>query len=139
MGKFKPLFDIPLAQYDTLDEYPPSDEVKRALEAHLVNHHADIPKKPTVGKSAPSQDQPASANANVVKPSNNKKRKRNGNESKPANQDTSTEKPQCPHCDYPHVGDCWFKYPEKMPQAVRERLEKKRKSLDKVLKGNAGQ
>ena len=42
MNKFKPLFDIPLAQYDTLNEYPPSDEVKRALEAHLVNH-LDIP------------------------------------------------------------------------------------------------
>jgi len=49
MNKFKPLFDIPLAKYDTLNEYPPSDEVKRALEAHLVNH-SEVPKKPTVGK-----------------------------------------------------------------------------------------
>jgi hypothetical protein len=138
MGKFKPLFDIPLAQYDTLDEYPPSDEVKRALEAHLVNH-SDIPKKPTVGKSTPSQAQPASANANIAKASNNKKRKRDGSESKPANQDTSAERPQCPHCDYRHTGDCWLKHPEKMPQGFRERLVKRRKNIDEVLKGNASQ
>jgi hypothetical protein len=74
MSKFTPLLDIPLAKYDTLNEYPPSDEVKRALEAHLVNH-SDIPKKPTVGMSTPSQAQPASANANVAQSSNNRKRK----------------------------------------------------------------
>jgi len=39
MNKFKPLFDIPLSKYETLEEYPPPDEVKRALEAHLVNHN----------------------------------------------------------------------------------------------------
>jgi hypothetical protein len=33
------LFDIPLAKYEALEEYPPPDEVKRALEAHLVNHN----------------------------------------------------------------------------------------------------
>ena len=66
MNKFKPLFDIPLAQYDTLNEYPPSDEVKRALEAHLVNH-SYIPQKPTAT---------ASANTNVAQTPSNKKRKR---------------------------------------------------------------
>jgi hypothetical protein len=66
MNKFKLLFDIPLAKYDTLNEYPPSDEVKRALEAHLINH-TDIPKKPTAGRSTPllSIDS-ALANANVA-------------------------------------------------------------------------
>jgi hypothetical protein len=47
MNKFKPLFDIPLAQYDNLNEYPPADDIKRALEAHLVNH-PNAPQKPTV-------------------------------------------------------------------------------------------
>jgi hypothetical protein len=69
------LFDILLAKYDTLNEYPPSDEVKRALEAYLVNY-TDIPKKPTAGRLTPlpSVDS-ASANANVAQLSN-KKRKR---------------------------------------------------------------
>jgi hypothetical protein len=44
MNKFKPLFDIPLAKYDILNEYPPFDEIKRALKAHLINY-IDIPKK----------------------------------------------------------------------------------------------
>jgi len=48
MNKFKHLFDIPLAKYEALEEYPPPDEVKRALEAHLVNNK-ETPKKPTVG------------------------------------------------------------------------------------------
>jgi hypothetical protein len=74
MSKFSPLFDIPIARYDTLNEYPPSDEVKRALEAHLVNH-SDIPSKPTVGMSTPSQAQPASANANVTQSSRKRKRR----------------------------------------------------------------
>jgi len=129
MGKFKPLFDIPLTQYDTLEEYPPSDEVKRALEAHLVNHHSDIPKKPTVGKSTPSQDQPASANANIAQPLS-KKRKRD--EKKDSDKDNrkppSSEKPDCPHCEKRHRGDCWVKYPEKMPQAVRDSIAKWQKS-----------
>jgi len=28
MNKFKPLFNIPLVKYDTLEEYPPPEEVK---------------------------------------------------------------------------------------------------------------
>jgi hypothetical protein len=133
MNKFKPLFDIPLAQYETLNEYPPADEVKRALEAHLVNH-SDIPKKPTVEKPPQSQDQPASANANVVAPSNDKKRKRKDKD-KPANQTQSSSKSlQCPHCGRLHSGDCWTKDPEKMPAEFREKLERKRKRLDKILK-----
>jgi hypothetical protein len=125
MNKFKPLFDIPLAQYDTLDEYPPAEEIKRALEAHLVNH-SDIPKKPTVGKTLPSLST-ASINVNVA--AKNRKRKRE--EEKPANQrNSSSEKPQCPHCDINHYGDCWVKFPEKMPQEYRKKLAKKRKNLD---------
>ena len=46
MSKFTPLFDIPLAKYDNMDEYPPADDIKRALEAYLVNH-PNFPKKPT--------------------------------------------------------------------------------------------
>src|SRR5271163_4729252 len=82
MNKFKPLFDIPLAKYDTLEAYPPPEEVKRAIEAHLVNHQSDIPKKPTAGKpTKPTPSEPAaSINANVAKPS--KKRKR-GEDKKP--------------------------------------------------------
>jgi hypothetical protein len=73
MNKFKPLFDIPLAKYDILNEYPPFDEVKRALKAHLINY-TDIPKKLIAGRSTPllSID---SASANVAQ-SSNKKRKR---------------------------------------------------------------
>src|SRR5277367_6825444 len=79
MNKFKPLFDIPLAKYNTLEEYPPPEKVKRALEAHLVNHQSEIPKKPTAEKptqpTQPTASEPtASINANITKPS--KKRKR---------------------------------------------------------------
>jgi hypothetical protein len=52
MNKFKPLFDIRLAQYDTLDEYPPAEEIKRVLEAHLVNHSDIPPKKPDSRKDS---------------------------------------------------------------------------------------
>ena len=51
MNKFGPLFDIPLAQYDNLNEYPPADDIKRALKAHLVNH-SHVPKKPTASGNA---------------------------------------------------------------------------------------
>jgi hypothetical protein len=126
MNKFKPLFDIPLAKYDTLNEYPPSDEVKRALEAHLVNH-TDIPKKPTAGRSTPSPSaDSASANANVAQ-SSNKKRKRDEQSDKDERKSSSSEKPECPHCGKRHNGICWVKNPEKMPQHVRDRLAKKRK------------
>jgi hypothetical protein len=128
MNKFKPLFDIPLAKYDSLDEYPPSDEVKRALEAHLVNH-SDIPKKPTA--STPSQPT-ASINTNVA--SNNKKRKRE-KEDKDEHKSSSSEKPSCPHCDKRHRGDCWVKYPEKMPKEYRERLQKRQKAMEEAPKG----
>jgi hypothetical protein len=49
MNKFKPHFDISLTKYDALNEYPSPDEVKRALETHLINY-SDIPKKPTAEK-----------------------------------------------------------------------------------------
>jgi hypothetical protein len=52
MNKFKSLFNILLAKYDTLNKYPPFDEVKRALETHLINY-IDIPKKLTAGRSTP--------------------------------------------------------------------------------------
>jgi len=144
INKFKPLFDIPLAQYDTLEAYPASDDIKRALKAHLINH-SDIPKKPTVGKPSQPGTAPttapttasttapatASANTNVAQ---NKKRKReqkgNKDESK-----SSYSFPICPDCGKRHPGDCWVKYPEKMPQHIREQWEKKQ-----IGKGNnAGQ
>jgi hypothetical protein len=124
MNKFKPLFDIPLAQYDTLNEYPPSDEVKRALEAHLVNH-SYIPQKPTAT---------ASANTNVAQTPSNKKRKREEKKDKDKLKSSSSEKPNCPHCDKRHNGDCWIKFPEKMPQAFREKLLKKNKKTDDAQK-----
>jgi predicted ATP-grasp superfamily ATP-dependent carboligase len=102
MNKFTPLFDIPLTKYDTLNEYPPSDEVKRALKAHLVNH-SDIPKKPTVGQ--PSQPITASANTNITQSLSNKKRKRekrNRDRDRDDEQKSSpSEKPNYPHCDRP--------------------------------------
>jgi hypothetical protein len=66
MNKFKLLFDILLAKYDTLNEYPPSDKVKRALKAHLINY-IDIPKKLTAGRLTPlpSADS-VSANTNIA-------------------------------------------------------------------------
>jgi hypothetical protein len=73
MNKFKPLFDIPLAKYDILNEYPPFDEIKRALKAHLINY-IDIPKKPTAGRLTPLLFI-NSILANVAQ-SSNKKRKR---------------------------------------------------------------
>jgi hypothetical protein len=50
MNKFTPLFNIPLTKYNALNKYPSSDEIKRALKAHLVNY-LDIPKKLIVEKS----------------------------------------------------------------------------------------
>ena len=49
INKFISLFNIPLTKYNTLNKYPPSDEIKRALKAHLVNY-SDIPKKLIVKK-----------------------------------------------------------------------------------------
>jgi hypothetical protein len=126
MNKFKPLFDIPLAKYDALNEYPPPDEIKRAIEAHLL-HHPDIPKKPTVEK--PSQPTTASANTNVAQTPSNKKRKRGEKKDSDKNdrKSSSSEKPSCPHCEKQHFGDCWVKYPDKMPQAVRDSIAKRQK------------
>lgn len=130
MNKFQPLFDITLAQYDALEQYPPSDDVKRALEAYLINH-SNIPKKPTVEK--PPQPTTASANANVAQSPDNKKRKHGEEDDEKKNSNTderkssSSEKPKCPHCEKRHGGDCWVKYPDKMPQAVRERIVKRQK------------
>jgi hypothetical protein len=103
MNKFIPLFDIPLTKYNALNEYPPSDEIKRALEAHLVNH-SDIPKKPTVEKS--TQPITASTNTNITQPSSNKKRKRDKKKDsdKDERKSSSSEKPECPHCRKRHNG-----------------------------------
>jgi hypothetical protein len=57
-----------------MDEYPPADEIKRALEAHLINHPNAL-KKPTA-----SNNTPATANNTTTGKDNkskNKKRKRN--------------------------------------------------------------
>ena len=125
------MFDIPLAKYDTLEEFPPPEEVKRALEAHLVHH--SILKKPTAVKTTPSQPT-ALVNANVAKPS----KKRKHEDGKPTSHFKS-DKPKCPHCDRRHRGDCWVKHPEKIPQAARETMSRRRKELDEMLKDNAGQ
>jgi hypothetical protein len=122
MSKFKPLFDIPLARYEDLNEYPPADEVKRALEAHLVNH-SDIPKKPTVENTTTPA---ASASANTTQ-AESKKRKHKEKRNKPANQSTEAEIPLCKNCGRRHNGECWFKDFNKIPKAAREKLLKKRK------------
>jgi hypothetical protein len=127
MNKFKPLFDIPLAKYDTLEEYPSPEEVKRALEAHLVNH-TEIPKKLTVDKSTPSQATAALANTNIVKPS----RKRKREEKKPTGDSLSSSKPKCPDCGKRHGGDCWVTHPELMPQHVRDSIAKRQKTSDSI-------
>jgi arsenate reductase-like glutaredoxin family protein len=106
MNKFKLLFDILLAKCDTLNEYLLSDEVKRALKAHLINY-IDIPKKPTAGRLTPllSIDS-TSANANVAQ-SSNKKRKRNKKKEqsdKDERKSSLLEKPECPHCGKRHGG-----------------------------------
>jgi hypothetical protein len=76
MNKFKLLFDILLAKYDIFNEYSPFDEIKRVLEAYLINY-IDIPKKLIAGRLTPSPFiDSASANTNIAQLSN-KKRKRN--------------------------------------------------------------
>jgi hypothetical protein len=151
MNKFKPLFDIPLAQYDNLNEYPPADDIKRALEAYLVNH-PDVPKKPT-----------ASAN-NTVADNNTgggKKRKRDkdkdnksnkstnqsssqstGQSSQSNSQNASTERnPVCSICGYGHGNKCWFKSPDEVPQWLKDRLVSRNKNRQdkKDNKGKTGQ
>ena len=130
MNKYKPRFDIPLAKYDSMDEYPKPDEVKRALEAHLVNH-PDIPKKPTAEKtSSTTPSQPgASVNTNVASDNSKKKRKRGEKGNK--DNKSSTEHPVCPDCNKRHPGVCWVTHPELMPQHVRDRLQKKSKNASK--------
>jgi hypothetical protein len=72
MNKFKPLFDILLAQYENLNEYPPVDDIKRVLEAYLVNY-SDVPKKFTALINNTTADN------NIT---NGRKRKRNKNKNK---------------------------------------------------------
>jgi hypothetical protein len=74
MNKFKPLFDIPLAKYNNMDEYPPADEIKRALKAHLINHPNAL-KKPTASSNAPTTAN--NTTAGKGNKSKDKKRKRN--------------------------------------------------------------
>jgi hypothetical protein len=72
MNKFKPLFDILLAQYKNLNEYSPTDDIKRALEAYFINYF-DVSKKPTASINN------ITANNNTT---NDRKRKRNKNKNK---------------------------------------------------------
>jgi N-acetylmuramoyl-L-alanine amidase CwlA len=76
MNKFKPLFNIPLAKYDNMDEYPPTDEIKRVLKAYLINH-PNAPKKPTASSNAPATANNTTAGKNNK--SKDKKRKRDEN------------------------------------------------------------
>jgi hypothetical protein len=98
MNKFKLLFDILLAKYDTLNEYPPFDEIKRALEAYLINY-IDIPKKLIAGRLTPLLFiDSVLANANVAQ-SSNKKRKRNKKKDSDKDERKSSllEKPEYPY------------------------------------------
>ena len=76
MSNFRPLFDIPLAQYDNLNEYPPADDIKRALEAHLINH-PNVPKKPTASSNAAATANNTAA-GNNNKSSSKKRKQRQG-------------------------------------------------------------
>ena len=130
MNKFKPLFDIPLAKYDNMDEYPPADEIKRALEAHLVNH-PNAPKKPTASGNAP-----ATANSTTAGKGNkpkNKKRKRDEDKDKPSKSSNRSSSSQassrsvCPTCKRSHSGRCWVEHPEDIPEDMREWWGKRNK------------
>ena len=123
MGKFKPLFDIPLAKYEALNEFPEADEVKRALEAHLVSH-PDLPKKPTANSAPPA----ASANTNIADKTN-KKRKRDEDKIKSQCPDCQSNKsrPKCPDCGKKHGGEC-------IKRRKREK-EEKEKAKEKAKEG----
>jgi hypothetical protein len=132
MNKFKPLFDIPLAQYDNLNEYPPADDIKRALEAHLVNH-PNVPKKPT-----------ASINNTAVTANNTNGRKRkrdeNGNKSNKSTGQSSSNQtfPICSICGNRHPGKCWIKSLDDVPQHMRERAKRNKERQDNKDKDNKG-
>src|SRR5437016_13966135 len=125
MNKFKPLFDIPLAKYDNMDEYPLADEIKRALEAHLVNH-PNVPKKPTASSNAPATAN--STTAGKGNKSKDKKRKRDEDKeadksSKSSNRSSSSQssaRPLCPTCKRYHSGRCWIEHPKIGRASCRE-------------------
>ena len=132
MNKFKPLFDIPLAKYDNMDEYPPADKIKRALEAHFVNH-PNAPKKSTTSSNAP-----ATANnttAGKGNKSKNKKRKRDDDKDKDkpsqwfnhSSSSQSSSTPVCPICGNQHRGPCWFKSADEVPQGMKDRQARRQK------------
>jgi hypothetical protein len=66
------LFNILLAQYKNLNKYPLVDDIKRALEAYLINY-SKVSKKPTASINN------TTANNNTT---NGRKRKRNKNKNK---------------------------------------------------------
>ena len=146
MNKFKPLFDIPLAKYDNLDEYPQADEIKRALEAHLVNH-PNAPKKPTASGNAPA----ATANNAVAgkhNKSKNKKRKQDDDKDKDkpsqssnhSSSSQSSSTPVCPICGNQHRGPCWFKSADEVPQGMKDRQARRQKERQEDKdKGKTGQ
>jgi hypothetical protein len=135
------LFDIPLAKYDNLDEYPAADEIKRALEAHLVNN-PNTPKKPTASGNAPP---PATANNtttgnknNKNNKSRNKKRKWDDDKDKEPSKSSggssssnqSSTSSACPTCKRRHGGRCWIEHPEDVPDDMKEWWGKKRDRQD---------
>jgi hypothetical protein len=135
MNKFKPLFDIPLAQYENLNEYPPADDIKRALEAHLINH-SDVPKKPTASINNTTADN-NTTNGRKRKRDKNKN-KSNKSSSQPSNNQSPKTFPIYSICGNRHPGKCWFKSSDEMPQSIRERQAKKNKN-NKNNKGKTGQ
>jgi chitinase len=98
MNKLISFFNIPLIKYDILNEYPFFDEIKRVLEAYLVNY-LDISKKLIVEKLIT-----ASINVNITQPSSNKKRKRNKKKDKDKRKSFLLEKPEYPYYKKRHGG-----------------------------------
>ena len=134
MGKFKPLFDIPLAQYDTLDESPPSDEVKRALEltSSIIqtfprNQLWESLRHRKLNQPLPT---PTSLKLPIVRSESATGMK--------VNLPTRTPRPRNPNVltvTTVTLAIAGSSIPKKMPQAARERLAKRRKNLDEMLKG----
>jgi hypothetical protein len=74
MNKFKPLFNILLAKYNNMDKYLSTDEIKRALEAYLINYPNALKKSTTSNNTPTTANNTTAGKGNKSK---NKKRKRN--------------------------------------------------------------
>jgi len=118
MNKYRPLFDMPLAQYDKLNKYPPAEDIKRALEAHLVKY-PDVPKKPTasVNNTTAGDNTNGSKRDKNGKKSNYKSTGQSSNQStgQSANNQSASQSSTYPiysTCGRLHRNRCWVTYPE---------------------------